>query len=120
MGETLSFDDIERIANDYFDTVHKKISVSTVQEVCEAYYHISHEEIIGPRRNANIALARHVAIYLSINMCEMTSIAVGSAFGGRDHSTVLNSLKVIEKKLKTDRTLVDDLKQIRERIQQKA
>lgn len=115
-GGELTADDIDAIADEYFDTAHKKISIDTVQAVVEEFYHVSHEELIGPRRPANIAFARHVGIYLAINMCEMTTTMVGSEFGGRDHSTVLNSIKVVEKKIKTDRALVEDLQALRNKI----
>ena len=115
-GRELTAEDIERIADEYFDTAHKKIHIDTVQSVVEEYYHVTHEELIGPRRNANIMRARHVAIYLAINMCEMTTPTVGAEFGGRDHSTVINSIKVIEKKLKEERGLSDELKQLRNKI----
>ena len=86
----------------------------------EDYYRVNHEDLIGPRRTANILLARHVAVYLALELCEMTTTMVGAAFGGRDHSTVLNSIKVIEKKIKGDRGLYDDLQQLREKIRIKS
>lgn len=119
-GKILTSEDIDRIANEYFDTAHKKVSVDTVQRVVEEFYHVSHEDLIGPRRTANIVFARHVATTLALEMCEMTTSMVGAAFGGRDHSTVLNSIKVIEKKQKQDRTLVEDLKQLRDKIRMKS
>ena len=84
-GSELSFDDIDAIASQYFDTSAKKINVQTVQSVIEEQYGVTHEELIGPRRNANIAKARHIAIYLAIEMCEMTTTAVGAEFGNRNH-----------------------------------
>ncbi len=119
-GRELTAEDIDRIANEYFDIAHKKIHIDTVQAVVEEFYHVTHEELIGPRRNANIAFARHVAIYLAIDMCEMTTPMVGAEFGGRDHSTVLNSIKVIEKKIKNDRGLVEDLQALRNKISLKS
>lgn len=115
-GAELTGEDIDRIANEYFDTAHKKIHIDTVQAAVEKFFHVSHEDLIGPRRTANIAHARHVAVYLAMDMCEMTAVAVGAEFGGRDHSTVLNSIKVIEKKLKEDRALCEDLQQLRNKI----
>lgn len=119
-GKTLNSEDIDRIANEYFDIAHKRIRVDTVQKVVEDYYRVNHEDLIGPRRTANILLARHVAVYLALELCEMTTTMVGAAFGGRDHSTVLNSIKVIEKKVKGDRGLYDDLQQLREKIRIKS
>ena len=115
-GKELTGEDIERVANEYFDTAHKVIHIDTVQKVVEEYYHVSHEELIGPRRTANIAFARHVAVYLANNLCEMTTPAIGAEFGGRDHSTVLNSIKVIENRMKEDRTLCEDLQQLKNKI----
>ena len=115
-GRTLTGDDIDRIANEYFDAAHKKISVETVQKVVEDFYRVSHNDLLGPRRQAAIKNARHVAVYLALDMCEMTTSMVGAAFGGRDHTTVLHSVKVIEKRMKEDRSFVDDLQQLRNKI----
>ena len=115
-GRELTGDDIDRIANEYFDSAHKKIHIETVQKVVEDFYHVSHTDLIGPRRTADIKNARHVAVYLALDMCEMTMSAVGAAFGGRDHSTVVNSIKVVETKMKQDRSFVDDLQQLRNKI----
>ena len=115
-GSELSGEDIDRIADEYFDTAQKIIHIDTVQSVVEEYYHVTHEELIGPRRTANIAFARHVAVYLANNLCEMTTPAIGAEFGGRDHSTVLNSLKVVENRMKEDRRICEDLQQLKNKI----
>ena len=115
-GRELSGEEIDRIANEYFDAAHKRIHIDTVQHVVEEFYHVSHEDLIGPRRTKNIAFARHVAIYLAMDMCEMTTPMVGAEFGGRNHSTVLSSIKVVEKKLKEDRSLCEDLQAMRNKI----
>lgn len=115
-GSELSFDDIDAIASQYFDTSAKKINVQTVQSVIEEQYGVTHEELIGPRRNANIAKARHIAIYLAIEMCEMTTTAVGAEFGNRNHSTVSTSYKKVQKMIQEDRTVTEDLKSLRDKI----
>lgn len=115
-GGELTFDDIDAIANQYFDTSAKKINVQTVQSVIEEQYGVTHEELIGPRRNANIAKARHIAIYLAIEMCEMTTTAVGAEFGGRNHSTVSTSYKKVQRMIQEDRTVTEDLKSLRDKI----
>ena len=119
-GRELTGEDIDHVAEQYFNTAHKVIHIDTVQGVVEEYYHVSHEELIGPRRTANIAFARHVAVYLANSLCEMTTPAIGAEFGGRDHSTVLNSLKVVENKMKEDRRICEDLQQLKNTIMLKA
>lgn len=115
-GAELTAEDIERVAKIYFNTAHKIIHVDTVQRVVEEFYHVSHEELVGKRRTANIAFARHVAVYLANNLCEMTTPAIGAEFGGRDHSTVLNSLKVVENKMREDRRIVEDIQNLKNTI----
>lgn len=115
-GAELTAEDIDRVAKIYFNTAHKIIHVDTVQRVVEEFYHVSHEELVGKRRTANIAFARHVAVYLANNLCEMTTPAIGAEFGGRDHSTVLNSLKVVENKMREDRRIVEDIQNLKNTI----
>lgn len=115
-GRELTAEDIDNIAGQYFSTARKIIHIGTVQKVVEDFYRVSHEDIIGPRRTANIAWARHVAVYLSNTLCEMTTPAIGEKFGGRDHSTVLNSLKVVEKRMKEDRQIYEDLQNLKDKI----
>ncbi len=115
-GAELTAEDIDRVAKIYFNTAHKIIHVDTVQRVVEEFYPVSHEELVGKRRTANIAFARHVAVYLAYNLCEMTTPAIGAEFGGRDHSTVLNSLKVVENKMREDRRIVEDIQNLKNTI----
>lgn len=119
-GEELSAADIDEAAKTYFNTARKTIHIDTVQRIVEEFYHVSHEELIGKRRTANIAFARHVAVYLANSLCEMTTPAIGAEFGGRDHSTVLNSLKVVENKMREDRRICEDLQNLKNTIMLKS
>ena len=50
----------------------------------------------------------------------MTTPAIGSEFGGRDHSTVLNSLKVVENKMREDRRIYEDVQNLKNTIMLKS
>ena len=115
-GQTLEADEIDRIADEYFDRAHKRIQIGTVQAVVEEFYHVSHEDLCGQKRMKNITQARHVAIYLAYDMCEMTNVAIGAEFDGRDHSTVHYSIKKIEKQLAHDHSLARELQALRNKI----
>lgn len=119
-GRELEAVDIEKVADEYFDTVHKVIHIDAVQAAVEEFYQVSHEDLIGPKRSKGIAFARHVAVYLANSLCELSSSAIGAQFGGRDHSTVLNSLKVVESKMQEDRRICEDLQQLKSMIAQRS
>ena len=71
-----------------FATVYKK-------------YGITKEEITGQRRTKEIAMARHVTAYLIRNITEMSLPNIGKVLG-RDYTTVISSIEVVEKKLRND------------------
>lgn len=62
-------------------------------------YGIKKEDIVGQKRNKEIAHARHVAIYLVREITEMSQDNIGKVFGGRDHSTIISSCNKITKML---------------------
>ena len=116
-GTELTGDDIQEIANQYFDTAQKVIRVNTVQAVVEEFYQVAHKDLVGRKRTSNIASARHMAIYLTYELCSLSLNAIGAAFGGRDHATVINSIKVIEKRMGEDAQVADDCQRLRSKIQ---
>ena len=120
VGGELSAADIEEVAEEYFDTARRIIRIATVQQAVEGFYNVSHDDLIGPKRSKDIAFARHVAVYLANAMCDLSSSAIGAEFGGRDHSTVLNSLKVVESKMREDRRMVEDLSRLKSMITMKS
>ena len=64
-------------------------------------YGIKKEDIIGQKRNKDIANARHISIYLIRAITEMSLPNIGKIFN-RDHSTVLTSYEKIEKRVFSD------------------
>lgn len=118
-GGSLTAEDIDRIADEFFDTAHKVVRPNTIMSVVEEYYHVSHEALVSKKRSQDVAFPRHVAAYLTNMMCDMSSGAIGAMLG-RDHSTVLSSIKVIEKKEGEDARFREELKQLKNVIMLKS
>ena len=66
------------------------------------FYKISYDDIISSKRNANIAIARQIAMYILKDNYDLTMKKIGSLFGGRDHSTVISSIEKIQKEIEKD------------------
>ena len=64
-------------------------------------YGISREDIVGTKRNKEIAIARHISIYLVRQITEISLPNIGKIFN-RDHATILASIRAVEKKLNTE------------------
>src|SRR5208282_1845255 len=97
-GAPLTVDDARDILKDAIssDDVNP-IRVETIQRVVALKYSVDVKDLKGHQRTASIALPRQVAMYLSCVMSELSSTDIGTAFGGKDHSTVLHARKKIEK-----------------------
>ena len=65
-------------------------------------YNIKREDIVGSKRTKDIADARHITIYVIRQVTDMSLPNIGKIFSGRDHATVINSLKTVEKKIAQD------------------
>jgi chromosomal replication initiator protein len=88
-------------------------SVEEIQQQVAERFGISRAELIGSSRAATPLRARQVAIYLTRELTELSLPQIGRLYGGRDHSTVLNSLRRVEASLGEDEALstrVDELR----------
>ncbi|HPC78362.1 MAG TPA: helix-turn-helix domain-containing protein, partial [bacterium] len=63
----------------------------------------------------SIMLTRQIAIYLARKLTDSSLIDIGNKFGGKDHSTIIHSIKKIEEEIKWK----SDLKTIVEKIEAK-
>ena len=92
----------------------KALSIDTISRTVANFYHISLEEMRGKRRDKHIVFPRQVAMYLIREETASSLPAIGQAFGGRDHTTVLHSYEKISTEAKEDPRLQADLRKIRE------
>lgn len=86
----------------------KKLDVETIQEMVSVQLGISVEDMVSKSRKHEIALARQLAIALTRKLTRMPLKKIGAAFGGRDHATVLHSIKTIENYVFTDPSVKKD------------
>ncbi len=82
------------------------------QQVAEAFG-ISRAELIGSSRAATPLRARQVAIFLTRELTELSLPQIGRLYGGRDHSTVLNSLRRVEAGMAGDTELAEQVQDLR-------
>ena len=68
------------------------------------FYNIDETTLRGTQRTKEVADARHVANYLIRRLTNLSTPDIGKEFGGRDHTTVLNSINKIESELKNGNT----------------
>ena len=85
--------------------VANQLSEQKIINVVAEYYKLTSNELTGKNRTGQIALARHIAMYLIRNNIDVPLTKIGDMFGGRDHTTVMNGILKVENMLKTDDSL---------------
>ena len=75
--------------------------ISEVSKVCS----VSEEDIRSKKQNAQTSRARQIAMYIVREITGLSTEAIGKNFGNKDHSTVIYSLKKIEKEMKNNSSL---------------
>lgn len=92
----------------------KRITPDVIIDCVSEYYGLSAAQVRGDSRKKEIALARHMAVYLTREMTGLSLPRIGDAFG-RDHSTIINSCDKIAKMVESSqetKAAVADLKKI--------
>jgi chromosomal replication initiator protein len=90
-----------------------------VQDLVAADWEVTPEALVSKRRSHDLLRPRQVAMYLCRDVLDMTLDAIGEAFGGRDHSTVVNALDRLETEMRRDRELADRVGRLRGVVRQR-
>lgn len=80
------------------------------------YYNLTSQQLTGRIRTNQIAMARHIAMYLIRTLLDVPFLKIGALFGGKDHSTVMNAVKKVEKSLKVDEAIATAVDQLEKRL----
>ena len=96
--------------------VATQLSETKIINVVADYYNLVPSQLTGKVRTGQLALARHVAMYLIRNNIDVPLSKIGNIFGGRDHTTVMNGIMKVENMLKTDEPLKAAIEELQKRI----
>lgn len=78
------------------------LNVDIIVKAVADYYNLTEKQIKSKSRTKNISTARHIAMYLSRKILDISYDKIGEEFGGKDHTTVINAYEKIENLVKTN------------------
>jgi chromosomal replication initiator protein len=91
-------------------------TVEQIQQRVATVFGVSRAELVGASRAATPLRARQVAILLTREATDLSLPQIGRLYGGRDHSTILNSLRRAEATLSGDPELARQVSELRSSI----
>ncbi len=108
----------EIVLKDIFpESDDRPITASSIMTQTAHYFSLTLDDLRGPNRSANVALARQIAMYLCRDLTELSLPKIGDLFH-RDHTTVLHAYNKIRDMIVKDRTIFTTLSEITTRVRQ--
>ncbi|MBI5344211.1 MAG: chromosomal replication initiator protein DnaA [Deltaproteobacteria bacterium] len=90
------------------------VTIDEIQRAVSSIYNVKPSDLKSKRRHKNIAFPRQVAMFLARTCGKFSFPEIGSAFGGKDHSTAIHAVKKIERNLKENTELKQTVKAIKQ------
>ncbi len=113
LDEVITIESVKRAIKDVMKST--EIFIPTPEIIIREtarYYQISEEDIRGQNRSKNTAMARQISMYLIRILTNLSLQAIGEQYEGRNHATVLSSVRKVENLIQTDKkmaTIVRDI-----------
>jgi len=119
MNAKITIETVETLLADILskEAESRSISIESIQKAVAEHFELRVNDLTGPKRPKQIAEARLLAMYLSRKLTNHSHKEIGTAFGGRNHATVVHAVKVMEDACMKDEEIRNSVAAIRRRLQ---
>ncbi|MBK7466486.1 MAG: chromosomal replication initiator protein DnaA [Saprospiraceae bacterium] len=98
----------QEVIKSYTSKANHELTPDEILEFVCTESHVSAALVKGKSRKGPVAQARHLSIYfIKKHLSHLTLKEIGEAFGGKDHSTILHSIKAVDIQMETDKIFRD-------------
>jgi len=92
------------------------VSIDLVQKVVSTFFNIKISDLKVKRKSKGYVIPRQISMYLSRKLTNASLLEIGDKFGGKDHSTVLHSIKKVEEKMSQETSFKEMIETLQGRI----
>ena len=104
------------ILKDLLNLLENKVTIDLIQSIVCRFFKISKNEMLSSRRSRYLVRPRQTAVYLAKMLTSKSLPEIGREFSGRDHTTVIHSVKTIEKLRIKDNELNSNIENLKNQI----
>ena len=104
------------VLKDLLNLSENKVTIDLIQTVVCKFFKISKNEMLSSRRSRYLVRPRQTAIYLTKILTSKSLPEIGREFSNRDHTTIIHSVKTIEKIKEKDPEMVDNINKLKNQI----
>ena len=116
-GKPITMDMARKALEDLLPASMEEITVEKIQKIVCEQFKIRLSDLKSKRRSKNIVLPRQIAMYLARKFTKSSLPELGESFGGKDHTSVLHSIRKVEKMLESDEEIRKIVKNLEETIE---
>jgi chromosomal replication initiator protein len=104
-GNTLTLETAESLLREILhEEGRHTVTIELIQKKLAEHFDLRLADMTGKRRPESIAFPRQIAMFLARQLTQCSLNAIGEAFGGRDHGTVMHACKAVKNRMETDST----------------
>ena len=115
-SKTPSLAETKVILKDLLNLAENKVTIDLIQTLVCKFFKISKNEMLSSRRSRYLVRPRQTAIYLTKILTSKSLPEIGREFSNRDHTTIIHSVKTIEKLKEKDPEMVDNINKLKNQI----
>ena len=104
------------VIKDLLNLSENKVTIDLIQTLVCKFFKISKNEMLSSRRSRYLVRPRQTAIYLTKILTSKSLPEIGREFSNRDHTTIIHSVKTIEKLKEKDPEMVENINKLKNQI----
>ncbi len=104
------------ILKDLLNVSENKVTIDLIQTIVCRFFKISKNEMLSSRRSRYLVRPRQTAIYLTKILTSKSLPEIGREFSNRDHTTIIHSVKTIEKLKEKDPEIIENINKLKNQI----
>ena len=104
------------VLKDLLNINENKVTIDLIQTLVCKFFKISKNEMLSSRRSRYLVRPRQTAIYLTKILTPKSLPEIGREFSNRDHTTIIHSVKTIERLKENDKDMADNINSLKNQI----
>jgi chromosomal replication initiator protein len=108
--------EVKVVLKDLLNIGENKVTIDLIQSAVCKFFKISKNEMLSSRRSRYLVRPRQIAIYLTKILTSKSLPEIGREFSNRDHTTIIHSVKTIEKLKENDAEMTNNINNLKNQI----
>ncbi|GLQ53450.1 chromosomal replication initiator protein DnaA [Devosia nitrariae] len=95
----------------------RRVRIEDILRIVSRHYKVPRNELLSSRRSRDVVRPRQIAMYLAKALTSRSLPEIGRRFGGRDHTTVLHSVRKVEQMMRDDGELCQEIELLKRMLE---